>query len=95
MNISTKQLREFTEVLLEYLEKTERSEIDVPHDYYWVIEQSDVFDPTSDPSNINLGQLSDDMIKLQSIVDGESPPIGFAFVWLSSILRAVGEKASY
>ena len=95
MKVRTQDLRAFADVLFQHLENTGRSEIDIPHDYYWKVEASDVFDPMTDPSNINLGQLSDDLSELQSIADGNMPPVGLALVWLSSILRAVGEEAGY
>ena len=50
-----------------------------------------LYDPIKDPSNFSLGQLSEDGQRLSQILAGETPPIGYALVWLGSILRAAGQ----
>ena len=38
-----------------------------------------------------MGQLSDDWEELQRVRRHESEPLAFAFVWLGSIFKAIGE----
>lgn len=95
MNVKVAELRAMADRLFTHLEETGRGEFDVPEDYYWSIEKDEVYDPLKDPKNITMGQLSDDWNELNEILRGESPPIGYALVWLSSILRIVGEKSVY
>ena len=92
MKIQTSEIRAIVETLCQYLEETKRHEIETEQDYYWQIPRSDLYDPTKDPTDFTLGQLTDDWSELQRIAKDTSPPIGFAFVWLSSILRIIGEE---
>ena len=92
MKVTVSEVRRVTELLCRHLEETGRDEIDVSEDYYWMIPKEEVYDPERDPNELDLGQLSDDWNELQGILSGENPSIGYGFVWLSSILRVVGEK---
>lgn len=95
MNVKVAQLRAIADRLFAYLEETGRKEFDVDEDYYWEISKEELYDPSKDPKDLTIGQLSHDWERLESILDGEDPPIGYALVWLSSILRIVGEKSVY
>jgi hypothetical protein len=39
-----------------------------------------------------MGQLSDDWNEVTKIASGQRPPMAYALVWLSSLLRVVGSK---
>ena len=95
MNLKVSELRAIVNRLFTYLEETGRSEFEISEDYYWFIEEDEVYDPLKEPKALTMGQLSDDWNELSDILKGESPPIGYAFVWLSAILRIVGEKSVY
>jgi hypothetical protein len=45
-----------------------------------------------EPSELTVGQLSEDWKELQQISSGQKLPIAYALVWLSSVLRFVGSK---
>jgi len=81
------------DTLLNFIESQGLSEFDVPWDFYWFIEKESLYNPYVTPSNPTLGQLSSDLDDLQAILRGESPPVGYALVWFSAIIRAVGESA--
>jgi hypothetical protein len=81
--------------LFSYLEETGREEFEVPEDYYWEISKEEVYDPYKKPEDLTIGQLSSDLGELRAILAKKSPPIGYALVWYSAILRAVGEKSVY
>ena len=95
MRIQVQELRVVTERLLKHLEDTGRQEFSVSEDYYWHVGQDELYDPTCDPKNLTLGQLSDDWKELAAIASGDAPPIGYALVWLAAILRVVGEKSGH
>lgn len=92
MKLNTDELLEITQLLLKYLNDTERTEFEIDDDFYWWIDEDELYNPLEDPGELSLGQLSDDWARLKSIQSGDDPPIGFALVWLSAILRRVGEK---
>lgn len=89
------ELRKMADQLFAYLEETGREEFEMSEDYYWEISQEQLYDPYTKPEDLTLGQLSDDWSRLKLILEGESPPIGYALVWLSAILRIVGQKSVY
>ncbi len=95
MNVKVAELRAIADRLFTYLEETGRSDFEISEDYYWSIEKDEVYDPYKDPKALTMGQLSDDWDELSDILKEESPPIGYALVWLSAILRNIGEKAVY
>ena len=92
MKISTAEIRSIVETLCRHLDETDRSAIEVDEDYYWHVPDDEVFDVSKDPTELNVGQITDDWSELQKISDKTMPPIGHGFVWLSSVLRAIGNK---
>ena len=95
MNVKLTDLRAISDRLFTYLEETGREEFEVEDDYYWEISKEELYDPSEDPKDLTIGQLSHDWERLQAIQSEEDPPIGYALVWLASILRNVGEKSVY
>lgn len=92
MRITTAELRKATDALLSHLEKSGHTTVDVDQDFYWSIASEQRYDPYTVPKELSMGQLTDDWAEVSSIMQGEKEPVGYALVWLSSILRAVGEK---
>lgn len=93
MKINSAQLRQAFEVLISHIEAHGETTIELPWDLYWDLPRESLYDPYKEPNNFDLGQLTDDWQELEKIVVGEMPPVGYALVWLSSILRAVGENS--
>jgi hypothetical protein len=93
MIIDTANLRRCFEALVNHLEETGQAAVEVPWDFYWEASRDDLYNPYAQPTNLTLGQLSDDWSEMLKIADGEMPPVGYALVWLSSILRAAGEAS--
>lgn len=80
------------EHLLDHLEEVGETTIEVPVDYYWDIYKPERYDPYNKSKEFGLGDLTDDWQSLLKVLSGEYPTIGYDFVWLSTILRAVGEQ---
>ena len=93
MKLEVTDLRKMFEMLAEHLEETGQASVEIPWDFYWEVSREERYDPYSEPKQFGLGQLSDDWNELLKIRDGEMPSVGYALVWLSSILRSVGEAA--
>jgi hypothetical protein len=93
MKITTEDLRRVFNRLIDHLEGTGQNLTELPWDFYWEIAKEDLYEPYSEPKQLSIGQLSDDWDELLKIANGRMPPVGYALVWLSSILRAVGESA--
>ena len=92
MKVSVSELRNMSERLFDHLESGGNSQLEIPQDYYWYVPTKERYQPYVEPKGLTLGQLSDDWAELQKIIRGESEPIDYALVWLSTILRVIGEK---
>lgn len=94
MKIQLTDLRRAADALFDHLEQTGRTEIDVTEDFYWSIPEKHLYSAYTSPteSELTMGQLSDDWNEVAKIASGQRPPIAYALVWLSSILRFIGLK---
>jgi hypothetical protein len=92
MRIEISELRRIANLLLDHVQSLGADTIEVEHDYYWEIHAKELYDPYRDPSDLGMGQLTEDWKELTRISTGEAPPVGAALTWLGTVLRAVGEK---
>jgi hypothetical protein len=92
IQVSLEDLAKAFQLILKHIETIHGRSVEISQDYYWEISEAELYDPTRDPASLSLGQLSDDWERLQQLLAGEAPPIGYAMVWLSALLRAVGQK---
>jgi hypothetical protein len=92
MRVTLPELRAITQRLFDHLEAQGTKVVELPADYYWDISKAGRYDPYQRPSELNLGQLTDDWRELTMILEGDKEPIAYALVWLAAILRAVGEE---
>lgn len=92
MRIDVEELQAITTILYEHLESLGIKHIDIPDDYYWNINSQEIYDPYQTPSNLDMGQLTENWQELQKLLKRESEPLAYEFVWLAALLRAIGEK---
>ncbi|NGX30565.1 MAG: hypothetical protein KR126chlam4_01405 [Candidatus Anoxychlamydiales bacterium] len=92
MKIDINELEKITKKLFSHLKKEGISNFIIDKDFYWNIAEKERYNPYQNPSNFNLGQLFDDWDNLLKINKNKSEPISYAFVWLSSILKWMGEN---
>ena len=92
MDITLSELKAVFMKEVDHLEEMGYEKIEIPVDYYWNIPQDVRYDPYKKPENLDLGQLSDDWQELQKTIREERDPIAYDLVWLSTILRAIGEQ---
>jgi len=92
MKIKLCEIEAISNVLFEHLRQRKLAEIEIVPDFYWDIVKRSRYDSYSEPAEFTLGQLSDDWTELTKILDGRSPPISYALVWLSAIIRCIGEE---
>lgn len=91
MRINVNELRTVANRLCDHLDSLGEHNVDVDHDYYWVIAENQLYDPTQTPSDFVLGQLTDDWHELTKVLEGKEP-VSYSLVWLGSVLRAIGQK---
>ncbi len=91
MEVRISELRDIWEAAFSYLEENNMSSVMLDVDYYWHIPLEECYNPYEKPQDMTLGQLSDDLINLRSMVKRDEL-IAYSLVWLSAVTRAVGER---
>ncbi|MCA9292442.1 MAG: hypothetical protein KDA20_01365 [Phycisphaerales bacterium] len=93
MRITVNELRNACDRLLSHLEESGQTEFDFDDDLYWDIPADVRYDAYSPIEAATAGQLEEDWKNVVEIQRGNSEPVGYALVWLSTIMRRVGEAA--
>jgi len=93
MEISLSELKAIFLKEINHLEILGYEQVEIPVEYYWDIPQDVRYNPYQEPKQFTLGQVSDDWEGLKQIIEGEREPVVYDLVWLSIILRAIGEHA--
>lgn len=91
MEVSTRDLREILDKVLDHVEEGGITHLNVERDFYWSIPAESRYDSYATPEDLTVGQLSEDWQNLQAILDGRRDALRYALVWLGRILEAVGE----
>ncbi len=94
MVVNLEELRLITEKLFDHLKDNNIKEVTLDVDYYWYIHKEFLYDPYKQPADFSIGQLSDDLNELLKILKDEPALNSYHFVWLSTILRTIGEFTS-
>lgn len=89
--IPVETLRRAAELLLSHLQAVEGPVVALDADYFWAIPARQRNNVDSEPTDFTVGQLTESFQNLSEIVEGSSPVISYALVWLADILRAAGE----
>lgn len=92
MKVEIEVLQEAVTRLLAHAKERHGATCEVPDDLYWFVPQPQLTDPTSAPSDLTLGALQDDWEAISAIGRGDKEPLGYALVWASSLLRAIGDR---
>lgn len=92
LRINIMELRKGFEKIFDSLIENGIDEVQVPVDFYWNIDESEKYNVDLTPESLDLGQLSDDYNELLKINSGETDPMAYSLVWLSSLARAIGEN---
>jgi hypothetical protein len=92
MRLELAKLRSATEMLFAHLEELGYDSIEISQDYYWDVGGPERYDPYKKPDELGLGQLSCDWTRLDRLLRNDREPVAYALVWLSALLRIVGEE---
>ncbi len=91
LRIKVSDLRTIADNLFVRLEEKGHTEIEITEDFYWNISKEDRYAIDREPSEFSLGQLYDDWEFVKNSLDSNENTVLYEFVWLSSILRFIGE----
>ena len=91
MQIKLRDLRAISEKLFLHFEAIGIKSFEIPAEYYWNIVKDEAYDPYRKPTQLTLGQLSDDWAELEKVLQSDEEILGFHLVWLAAVCRAIGE----
>lgn len=91
--IKIQELREAVDLLLNDIASSGQTEIVIDKDYYWSIKSTERYDPYNTPSDLTLGQLSQDVIETAALVRNPQIMHNQHLSWVSAILVYIAEKS--
>lgn len=85
-------VREAIDKLLRHAKDAHGDSVELDADLYWFVPNDVLHRAEEPPTGLTLGSLRDDLAELEAIADGSKEPIGYALVWASALLRAIGDR---
>ncbi|SEL85196.1 hypothetical protein SAMN04515665_12133 [Blastococcus sp. DSM 46786] len=64
----------------------------IEHDYFWSVPADELYNIDQPPGDLTLGQLSECLQQIESLVNEPDDVIAYHMVWLGELLKAVGHK---
>jgi hypothetical protein len=68
MNIQLSELRQICDKLFDYCKEMQLFAFEIPVDYYWNIPKVRVYDPYTQPTEFDIGSLTDDWKELNELM---------------------------
>jgi hypothetical protein len=93
VRIPVDQLRQVFELLVSHVAGNSAADLPVGQDYFWSIPSPERYDVYNQPSELTIGQVSESWGNLSGLLEDESKTLGYGLVWLSDVLRAIGDEA--
>lgn len=91
MRVDIETLEKAMSIIFDHLKAQGISSLNLDGDFYWNIAKEQRYGPSEEPTDIDLGQLSDDWNEIQKIASGEKESIGYALVWIAALYQHIGE----
>ena len=92
MKVELAELTEIWNQLIAHLAEMGIDSVVLPQDYYWEIMAPERYDVYVKPTELTIGQISEDLSTIRNLLADEHAPVVYDFVKFASILRAIGEK---
>lgn len=88
VKVKINEIQEITNLIFEKLKASKGNEIEINYDFYWDIDSEEIYDPYKEPSNLTLGQLSDEIMEIQNSIKTKDL-IYYDLKRISAILRVL------
>ena len=88
MTINLDDLEKIILLLIKKMKQSKGDTLEIVNDYYWDVPKEVLYNPYKEPENITLGQLSEDLIEIQKVIEGKEP-IVYDLKRVSCILKAL------
>lgn len=93
--ITTNEIRIALELTLKEFELHGAKTWEVNEEFYWDVPTASRYDSYDSPEKLTMGQLSEDIRRVQEIAAGSADPAPSCLVWIATILRLAGERGPY
>jgi|GEM_PF-3019563 len=94
ITLTTDFLRQSTEAMLNWIEQNVGETVMLEMDEFWWVPSDAAYEMSRDPRELTIGSIRDCVEFVQRGVLDDEIPIGYGFVWLAQIFRAVGDQVS-
>jgi hypothetical protein len=88
MKVNIEEIEKVVLLLLLKLRESKGNEIELNNDFYWEISDEELYNPYSEPKNITLGQLTNDLDEIQRLNKFDDA-IVYDLKRISSILKVL------
>ncbi|MFJ4669446.1 hypothetical protein [Kitasatospora purpeofusca] len=92
VRIPLAELRRVLDVLVRQVEAQATDGRVAVADPYWTVPPAEAAGIHSEPPELTLGMVSESWEQLERMVEDESRTVGYGFVWLGDVLRAIGAR---
>ncbi|MFF0531144.1 hypothetical protein ACFYT3_22495 [Nocardia amikacinitolerans] len=93
LHVSLTELRKSIDLLMDHLDSAADGDtLHLDQDYFWSIPQDELYDVNRTPADLTVGQLSWSWEQLTALLADPDRAVGHHLVWLSEVLRAIGQK---
>ena len=92
ITIDLDDLKRASEQLIDVVRSRTGPRIELDLDMYWSVPEQGRYDVHHEPSELEVGSLVDDLGRVQDAMEQPEQALGYHLVWLSAILRAVGDQ---
>jgi hypothetical protein len=91
--ISLDELRKAFDLLVSRLVGRDAGDRILLHrDAFWSVPTAYANDVYSEPPELMIGMVSESWSRLQAMIDDETKVVGYGFIWLAEVLRAIGAE---
>ncbi|TLQ48089.1 hypothetical protein FEF34_08000 [Streptomyces marianii] len=66
----------------------------VNREAFWSIASDEAYEVYSEPGELTIGMLSESWSQLEGMLADPDRVVGYGFVWLAEVLRAIGDEAT-
>ena len=93
LQINLAEVEKALSILLEQLRAAKGEVIELePVDFYWSVPPEARYDPYHEPSELTLGQLTDDLEEIKKLAEGRTPPVALDLAKVGAVLAMLGDR---
>ncbi len=92
MAITIDELEKCLSILFKEIRKNAGSEINLTTDYYWNIPEDEAYNMNSNPQELTIGQISEEIEIIKRLLDNPDSYISYDLRRIGIILMAMGHE---